>query len=239
MNTSLCARYARYTPCGGCARAPASNMTGVRRNAETARATARRSAASSPRVELTNTRRRWSGVRIMATQPVSALQFAAAWGRGGSVDTQGVVRERPRCHFPDNRAYRLRHVGDGSVDDLGIASYMPNPSATVAGSTPAASLLTISFHSVAVMYCSMSGTTSFSSAARCSRSTGKRRVSAVASISRGASAAPAQSRNPSSISCPILATSSCCVSICSTSGAHSAGQRSISSGQTSTSSPWW
>ena len=64
MNTSLCARYARYTSRGGYGRAPSSNITGVSRSAEIARATARRSAASSPSVELTNTRSRRSGVRI-------------------------------------------------------------------------------------------------------------------------------------------------------------------------------
>jgi hypothetical protein len=51
----------------GCCRAPSSNSTGVSRSAEMARATARRSSASSPcspTVELTNTRRRWSGVWI-------------------------------------------------------------------------------------------------------------------------------------------------------------------------------
>jgi hypothetical protein len=40
---------------------PASNITGVSRSAEIARATARRSSASSPSVELTNTRSRRSG----------------------------------------------------------------------------------------------------------------------------------------------------------------------------------
>ena len=49
----------------GCpGRAPSSNITGVSRNAEVARATARRSSASSPNVELTNTRSRRSGVRM-------------------------------------------------------------------------------------------------------------------------------------------------------------------------------
>jgi hypothetical protein len=41
-----------------------SNITGVNRNAEMARETAYRSSASSPSVELTNTRRRRSGVRM-------------------------------------------------------------------------------------------------------------------------------------------------------------------------------
>jgi hypothetical protein len=45
-------------------RAPSSNITGVRRSASIARETARRSSASSPSVELTNTRRRRSGVRM-------------------------------------------------------------------------------------------------------------------------------------------------------------------------------
>ena len=66
-NTSLCARYARYRSCGGCGRAPTSNITGVSRNAEMARETARRSSASSPSVELTNTRRRRSGVRMTSS----------------------------------------------------------------------------------------------------------------------------------------------------------------------------
>jgi Transposase, Mutator family len=66
MNTSACTRYARYTSAGGYGRAPASNITGVSRSAETARDTARRSSASSPSVELTNTRRRRSGVRVTA-----------------------------------------------------------------------------------------------------------------------------------------------------------------------------
>jgi hypothetical protein len=69
-NTSLCVRYARYRSCGGCGRAPTSNITGVSRNAEMARETARRSSASSSSVELTNTRRRRSGVR-MTTSPGS------------------------------------------------------------------------------------------------------------------------------------------------------------------------
>src|SRR5580700_11019836 len=64
MNTSLRARYARYTSAGGYGRAPTSNITGVSRSAEMARETARRSSASSPSVELTNTRSRWSGVRM-------------------------------------------------------------------------------------------------------------------------------------------------------------------------------
>ena len=63
-NTWLCARYARYSSRGGCGRAPISNITGISRSAETASRTACRSAASSPSVELTNTRSRWSGVRI-------------------------------------------------------------------------------------------------------------------------------------------------------------------------------
>ena len=67
MNTSLCARYARYTSPGGYGRAPSSNITGVSRSAEMARETARRSSASSPSVELTNTRSRRSGVRITAS----------------------------------------------------------------------------------------------------------------------------------------------------------------------------
>src|SRR6185437_11222296 len=45
-------------------RAPCSNITGVSPSAEIAAAAARRSSASSPSVELTNTRRRWSGVLI-------------------------------------------------------------------------------------------------------------------------------------------------------------------------------
>src|SRR5215218_2486461 len=59
--------------CGGYGRAPSSNITGVSRSAEMARTTARRSAASSPAsptVELTNTRSRWSGVR-MTPRPAS------------------------------------------------------------------------------------------------------------------------------------------------------------------------
>lgn len=55
---SLWARYARYSRLGGYGRAPDSNITGVSRSAETARATARRSSDSSSSVELTNTRRR-------------------------------------------------------------------------------------------------------------------------------------------------------------------------------------
>ena len=66
-NTSLCARYARYSSCGGCGRAPSSNITGVNRNTEMARDTARRSSANSPSVELTNTRKRRSGVRITSS----------------------------------------------------------------------------------------------------------------------------------------------------------------------------
>ena len=67
MNTSACARYARYTSAGGYGRAPASNITGVSRSAEMARETARRSSASSPIVELRNTRRRRSGVWMTAS----------------------------------------------------------------------------------------------------------------------------------------------------------------------------
>ena len=69
-NTSLCAKYARYSSCGGCGRAPTSNITAVNRNAERARDTACRSSASSPSVELTNTRRRRSGVRT-TTSPAN------------------------------------------------------------------------------------------------------------------------------------------------------------------------
>src|SRR5262245_55477825 len=64
MKMSLCSRYARYSSWGGWGRAPDSNVTGVSRSADTALETAARSSASSSRVELTNTRRRWSGVRI-------------------------------------------------------------------------------------------------------------------------------------------------------------------------------
>ena len=73
MNTSLCARYARYRSRGGCGRAPASNITGVNRSAEIARETTRRSAVSSSIVELTKTRNRRSGVRI--TGPSAGPSF--------------------------------------------------------------------------------------------------------------------------------------------------------------------
>jgi hypothetical protein len=73
MNTSLCARYARYTSCGGCGRAPCSNITGVSRSAEMARDTACRSLVSSCREELTNTRRRRSGVGMTASFPRPSL----------------------------------------------------------------------------------------------------------------------------------------------------------------------
>jgi hypothetical protein len=66
-NRSLCARYARYRSCGGWGRAPTSNITGVILKAVMARETARRSSASSVSVELTNTRRRRSGVRMAAS----------------------------------------------------------------------------------------------------------------------------------------------------------------------------
>jgi hypothetical protein len=52
---------------GGYGRAPASNITEVSRNADIARDTARRSSASSPSVELTNTRSRRSRVRMTAS----------------------------------------------------------------------------------------------------------------------------------------------------------------------------
>ena len=63
-NTWLCSRYARYSSCGGWGRAPSSNSTGMRCSASIARLAAARSAASSSRVDDTNTRTRWSGVRI-------------------------------------------------------------------------------------------------------------------------------------------------------------------------------
>jgi hypothetical protein len=59
-------RYCWYTSRGGYGRAPSSNITGLSRSAETACETARRSPASSPSVELTNTRKRRSGVRMTA-----------------------------------------------------------------------------------------------------------------------------------------------------------------------------
>ncbi len=62
-----------YTSRGGYGRAPSSNITGVSRSAEIARATARRSSASSPSVELTNTRTRRSGVRMTASSGGPAL----------------------------------------------------------------------------------------------------------------------------------------------------------------------
>src|SRR5262245_8949703 len=68
MKMSLWARYARYSSAGGWGLAPSSNITGVSRSVEIAREAARRSSASSARVELTNTLRRWSGVRM----PVSS-----------------------------------------------------------------------------------------------------------------------------------------------------------------------
>ena len=73
MNRSLCARYARYRSCGGCGRAPTSNITGVIRKAVMARETARRSSASSLSVELTNTRRCRSGVRMTVSAGGSSL----------------------------------------------------------------------------------------------------------------------------------------------------------------------
>ena len=57
----------------GTAGPPASNITGVSRSAEIARETARRSSASSPSVELTNTRRRRSGVRMTPHPPAPWL----------------------------------------------------------------------------------------------------------------------------------------------------------------------
>src|SRR6266508_2383967 len=61
----LCVRYARYNSRGGCGRALSSNITGVRCSCSIARRTATRSGASSSSVELTKTRTRWSGVRII------------------------------------------------------------------------------------------------------------------------------------------------------------------------------
>ena len=68
---------------GGGAERPSSNMTGDNRSCSTAARTARRSSASSPSVEETKTRSRWSGVRIalpviersMAARPRSTVPF--------------------------------------------------------------------------------------------------------------------------------------------------------------------
>src|SRR5690349_1625944 len=90
MNTSLCSRYARYSSRGGCGRAPSSNSTGVSRSAAIARETACRSAASSPSVELTNTRRRWSGVRMAMSPPEEG--HTSAW----MISRQPIELGRPR-----------------------------------------------------------------------------------------------------------------------------------------------
>ena len=66
-------RRRRGTARGGCGRAPSSNSTGVRPSAEMARATTARSSASSTSVELTKTRRRWSGVPISTVPPAFSV----------------------------------------------------------------------------------------------------------------------------------------------------------------------
>jgi predicted ATPase len=73
-------------------RAPTPNITGVSRNAEMARETACRSSASSPSVELTNTRRRRSGVRMTASP--------------GSPSSPIAPAEVPPCKSPTSRPRR-------------------------------------------------------------------------------------------------------------------------------------
>ena len=85
MKMSDCARYARYNSRGGCGRAPSSNSTGVSRKAEIARDTSTRSSASSASVELTNTRRRWSGVRIATLPDCSSITYPPRSGVHGRI----------------------------------------------------------------------------------------------------------------------------------------------------------
>ena len=133
-NTSLCARYARYSSCGGCGRAPSSNITGVNRNAEMARDTACRSSASSPSVELTNTRRRWSGVRITSScrqpfvprSPPDRFHPASLGPAGPTGNTPRhptwpgsiVSRQRTRCCGRNMHLQRL--VEEGGLEAGGI-----------------------------------------------------------------------------------------------------------------------
>ena len=74
------ARGRRGRGCARGGRAPCSNMTGASWSDSIARRTAWRSSASSPRVELTKTRRRWSGVRITCPT-VPTVVWLSAWQR--------------------------------------------------------------------------------------------------------------------------------------------------------------
>jgi hypothetical protein len=94
----------------GCGRAPSSNSTGVSRSAEMARATTRRSSASSPcspTVELTNTRRRWSGVWI--TTSARILRSLIVPGRPTPVWDEPLAPAIPR---------RTSSAGTGSMPRL-------------------------------------------------------------------------------------------------------------------------
>jgi hypothetical protein len=67
----------RYTSCGGCARAPDSNITGASRSCSIAARAASRSAASSSSVDDTNTRSRRSGV-LIADDPAVSHRHSAS-----------------------------------------------------------------------------------------------------------------------------------------------------------------
>ena len=137
---SDCARYARYSSCGGCGRAPSSNITGVSPNAAIERATAARSAANSANVELTNTRKRWSGVRIampsccsvvicgslrwltrrLGGHPWRAKKLSrAAWARFRHSQAYPRAPSSPAGDGGDDRD--IRTVGDRRLDTVEIA----------------------------------------------------------------------------------------------------------------------
>src|SRR5262245_11761905 len=115
-------------------------MTGVRRSAAMARETACRSVASSPRVELTNTRSRWSGVR-MTTPPATpgspiapGKPTAQVWNQPAPPATP-CCRDRcgaavpawlpaPAHHLP--RPHRLAGAADGRIGALRPTVHQPS-----------------------------------------------------------------------------------------------------------------
>src|SRR5262249_30983334 len=91
-----------------------------------ARATARRSAASSPRVELTNTRRRWSGLRITTLSPSRDQATLLRPGGGYRLPLAEPGPGGERLVEP-LRAERLAELGHQF--GLGVAQRRPHPQA--------------------------------------------------------------------------------------------------------------
>ena len=118
---SLCSRYARYSSRGGCGRAPSSNITGAIASRSIAARTARRSGASSFSVELTKTRRRWSGVRMtlaarlmpqVSCRERPTVQHAGPPERGrAGLSTRRSAGPRPAERLQEETAAHRRSTG--------------------------------------------------------------------------------------------------------------------------------